>query len=277
MAVNRKDAPPIWTRPAPGTRKPRFTREQIAAAALAIADREGFEAVSMRRIAEELGAATMTLYHYVRTKEDLIALMDDSIMGEVLVSDADLAGGWRHALAMIARSSRDAFLRHPWALYALRSARFGPNGMRHVEQSMAAVADAPLDDVHKVMLLGVVDDFVFGHVMRAQAAWRTDAEGPKSATSEQIAAFMHQMLSSGEFPHLSRLIGSKSSLEVGQHMAQTMTADETFELGLSALLDIGTRGSEQRSAAKATAPKAAHGKATAPKAGAPKRGRDQKA
>ena len=59
-------------RPEPGARRPRHTREQIAAAALAIADAEGFEAVSMRRVAAELGAGTMTLYHYVRTKDELV-------------------------------------------------------------------------------------------------------------------------------------------------------------------------------------------------------------
>ena len=74
----------IWTRPEPGTRRPKFTRDQIASTALAIADTEGFAAVSMRRIAAELGAGTMTLYYYVRTKDELVALMDDAIMGEVL-------------------------------------------------------------------------------------------------------------------------------------------------------------------------------------------------
>ena len=53
-------------RPAPGERRPGYTRDQIVAAAIAIADAEGYEAVSMRRLATELGAGTMTLYHYVR-------------------------------------------------------------------------------------------------------------------------------------------------------------------------------------------------------------------
>ena len=83
---------PIWVRPEPGTRRPRFTREQIAATALA--DRgplRAFEAVSMRRIAAELGAGTMTLYHYVRTKDDLKDLLDDAIVGEALVPDGRAA------------------------------------------------------------------------------------------------------------------------------------------------------------------------------------------
>src|SRR6476620_10056298 len=59
---------PIWARPEPGERRPAYTRERIAETAIAIADAEGFDAVSMRRIASELGAGTMTLYYYVRTK-----------------------------------------------------------------------------------------------------------------------------------------------------------------------------------------------------------------
>ena len=68
-------------------RRPRFTRDEIAAAAMRIADAEGFDAVSMRRIATELDAGTMTLYHYVRTKDELLALVTDAVMGEVVVPD----------------------------------------------------------------------------------------------------------------------------------------------------------------------------------------------
>ena len=101
-----KSFEPIWARAEPGTRKPRYTREQIAAAALAVADSEGIDAVSMRRVAQELGAGTMTLYHYVRTKSDLLDLMDDSIMAEVLVPDDELSSNWREALTAIAKRSQ---------------------------------------------------------------------------------------------------------------------------------------------------------------------------
>ena len=66
---------------------------EIAAAALAIADSEGIDAVTMRRVARELGAGTMTLYHYVRTKDDLLALMSDALLGELIVPDEALEGG----------------------------------------------------------------------------------------------------------------------------------------------------------------------------------------
>src|SRR6185436_15098966 len=96
----------IWERPEPGARRPRYTREQIARTALAIADAEGFEAVSMRRVASELGAGTMTLYHYVRNKDELIELMDDAMMSELIVPDDEMPSDWREALTAIARRSR---------------------------------------------------------------------------------------------------------------------------------------------------------------------------
>src|SRR6187200_555611 len=98
----RNDAGSIWTHPEPGMRRAGHTREQIAQAALRIADTEGFEAVSMRRIAGELRAGTMTLYHYVRDKGELLSLMDDAVMGEVLVPDDELSADWREALTAIA-------------------------------------------------------------------------------------------------------------------------------------------------------------------------------
>ena len=75
----------VWTRTEPTGRQPRFTRDEIAAAAMRIADAEGFDAVSMRRIASELDAGTMTLYHYVRTKDELLTLVVDAVMGEVVL------------------------------------------------------------------------------------------------------------------------------------------------------------------------------------------------
>ena len=164
---------PIWVRPEPGTRRARFSREQIAAAALAIADAEGFEAVSMRRIAAELGAGTMSLYRYISAKDDLVALMDDALMGESLVPDGELPPDWRAALALIARQTRAALLRHPWAVVSLQGrgaagqdGSFGPNGLRHFEQSLAALDSAPLDVVAKMELLTIVDDYVMGSVLR---------------------------------------------------------------------------------------------------------------
>ena len=81
----------------------------------------------MRRVAESLGAGTMTLYHYVRNKDELVTLMIDAVMGEVLVPDGELPADWREAMSKIARRSRDAFRRHRWMLDEVGEAGGGPN------------------------------------------------------------------------------------------------------------------------------------------------------
>jgi AcrR family transcriptional regulator len=233
---------PIWTRPEPGTRRPRFSREQIAAAALALADAEGFEAVSIRRIATALGAGTMSMYRYISAKSDLVALMDDAIMGESLIPDGELPADWREALAMIARYTRAALLRHPWAVQALQGGSaasqdgtFGPNGIRHFEQSLAAVATAPLDTASKLDLITLVDDYVFGHALRAgeQQARSAGAGDDEQGHAAQIAEYIQSQIATGRFPHLEKLTHDPAA----QTLADPGRLDERFERGLRALLD----------------------------------------
>ena len=104
----------VWFRQEPTSRRPAHTRADIARAAVEIADSEGFDAVSMRRVAQRLGAGTMTLYHYVRNKDELITLMSDAVMAEVVVPEGELSDDWRAALTQIANRTRDAFAAHHW-------------------------------------------------------------------------------------------------------------------------------------------------------------------
>ena len=233
------DLAPIWTRPEPGARRPRHTRDEIAAAALSIADREGFDAVSMRRLARELGAGTMSLYHYIRTRDDLLALMDDALMGELLVPDDELPKGWREALTAIAFRTRDAWARHPWAIEALRGARFGPNGMKHAEQSLAAVADTGLDEVGRLEAIGMVDDYVLGYCVRDSAV-RTALNEDGSADGdalESLLDYVEAQLESGGFPHTLALVGDGDRRANWERLAGEAFGPDRFERGLSRLLD----------------------------------------
>ena len=156
----------VWTRTDRASRKPRFNRDAIAAAAIRIADEEGFDAVSMRRLAAELDAGTMTLYHYVRTKDELLTLVVDAFLAEVVLSpDQRLPRDWRAAITLIARRSRDALRRHPWILDITDDPNIGPNAMRHFDQSWQALASlqAPFDD--KLDLITAVDEYVFGYCL----------------------------------------------------------------------------------------------------------------
>src|SRR5580698_1433325 len=149
-------------------RKSRLTRAKIATVALAIADKEGFEAVSMRRVAQELKVGTMSLYYYVKTKDDLIAVMDDALISEAILPS--LPKGWQRAMMEIAKRTHAVFIRHPWALAAMLSAPPGLNAMRHMEQCLEALAETSMTKKQKMTLLAIVDDFVFGHALREAAS-----------------------------------------------------------------------------------------------------------
>jgi AcrR family transcriptional regulator len=195
-------------------KKIRLTRDTIAAVALTIADKEGFEAVSMRRVAQELGVGTMSLYYYVKTKGDLIAAMDDALMSEALLPS--LPKAWQRAMTEIAKRTHAVFIRHPWALVAMLSAPPGLNAMRHMEQCLEALARTSMTAEQKITLLATVDDFVFGHALREAAA---DAAIDIEFASAQLAT--------GSFPRLAEVF-SGGRIEANK---------DRFDQGLRALLE----------------------------------------
>lgn len=231
MAESHATAQPIWARPAPAARQPRFSRREIAAAALHIADTEGFDAVTMRRIAAMLGAGTMSLYRYLETKAELLDLMDDALLGESLVA-GELPTDWRAAVALIASQTRQVYLRHPWAVHALQGRPAaelgvaGPNARRHFEQCLAALATASLDTKAKLDLLAIVDEYVFGHLLHA--AELTERGGPAAAPE-----LLQAELDPADYPHLAALSTDPDLLE----LADARNLDERFELGLRVLID----------------------------------------
>jgi AcrR family transcriptional regulator len=234
-ATRQEPAEPIWTRPEPGARRAGYTREQIAATAIAIADAEGFEAVSMRRVARELGAGTMTLYHYVRTKDDLLALMDNALMGEILVPDDELPlDDWRTALTEIATRTRAVFLRHPWSFEALGESSGGPNGMRHFEQSLAAVASTELDHRDQLELITLIDDYVFGYVMREL---QIPADPDLKEMPPAIAEFFADLLASGDYPYTKRFVGDEEAVTGFMRFVEVAIDPGRFARGLQRLLD----------------------------------------
>jgi AcrR family transcriptional regulator len=218
-----------------------LSAESIATAAVAIADAQGVEEVTMRKIAAVLGAGTMSLYHYLRTKEDLLAAMDDVIMGEILVSPKDLQGGWRKAMSAIARKTRDAYRRHPWAL-TIQTETAGPamNGLRHTEQSLVALADTGLEFNDKLAIIIVLDDYVFGHSLRAAGSDFTDGLGKEGM--DRIVAFMNNHVSRTDFPELHATMGEDSMETFVGKLSKAFSPDEWFETGLAVILDgLGER------------------------------------
>jgi len=229
-------AGPIWARPEPGARRARFTRDQIGAAALAIADADGFEAVSMRRVAAELGAGTMTLYHYVRTKDELVALMDNAIMGELLIPDGEMSSDWREALTLIARRTRDSLARHPWTLEAMGAANIGPNGIRHMDQSVAAVAELDVDDVTRFEIITLIDDYVFGYAMRRRIPAGDDPEAVEEWL-KRASNYIEEQLATEDLPHLQALMPEGGMSAFWKRLEEADFQDARFERGLTRLLD----------------------------------------
>jgi AcrR family transcriptional regulator len=228
----RRAGQPIWARE---IREPRgrvrasVTREEIVEAALAVADAAGFDAVSMRNVAERLGVGAMTLYHHVPSKDDLLDLMFDAVMRELLLPEP-LPEDWRAAIGAVARRTREVWLRHPWLASSIgERSGFGPNSMRHVEQSLAALAGLGVEGPEAFVVLAAVDDYTLGHTMR-QVAMQAGLhrEGvDQDEWRKAMEPYWREMLATGEFPRLARVAENQWELD----------NEERFELGLGWVLD----------------------------------------
>jgi AcrR family transcriptional regulator len=208
MSSGEAEKTPIWARPEPrgrGGREP-LSRAQIVKVAVSIADLEGLEAVSMRRLARELRAGAMSLYHYFDTRDELLELMGDTVAGEMLVPH--LPAAWRPALEAVARQSRATFLAHPWLLPALQDVPPAtPNLLRHIEQSAKAIT--PLAGrIDLAWLNGIVvavDDYTVGFTLREIASGGHE-ERERRFSSRFADPNVRYLLESGEFPLLSQFV-----------------------------------------------------------------------
>ncbi|MEV4085477.1 TetR/AcrR family transcriptional regulator C-terminal domain-containing protein [Nonomuraea fuscirosea] len=217
----------IWSRPSP-PRRPVLTREAIVAAAVALADAEGLDAVSIRRVAAELDARAMTLYSYIERKEDLLALMLDEISAEVLVAEP-LPADWREALLLLARRERELVRRHPWRVDLVHQrVAVGPNGLRHVEQKLAAFDGLEIDRLTAWRFLAVFNDYMTGFVIREAVERAAPREqGIDDAERAAVAEpYIRELVDGGELARLAPMI------EQG-----VPGADDNFERGLGWVLD----------------------------------------
>ena len=168
----------------------------------------------MRRVGQQLNVGTMSLYYYVKTKDDLISVMDDALMSEALLTT--VPKNWKQAITEIATRTHSIFLRHPWALVSMQSAPPGLNAMRHMEQCLEALAETSMTAKQKLTLLALVDDFVFGHALREAATEK--AVDMKFATAQ---------MASGNFPRIAEVFGG-GRIEIGK---------DRFQAGLRLLLE----------------------------------------
>ena len=139
---------------------------RIVSAAVDLADTEGLPAVSMRRVAAEVGVPTMTLYGHVPGKGELVELMLDAVLGELYPDEqAATSGNWRARVEAVARANWAFLQRHPWASHvATRRPAMGPGAMRKYEIELRAVDGLGLSEVQMDLLVTLVDGFVRGTV-----------------------------------------------------------------------------------------------------------------
>ncbi|WP_345945349.1 TetR/AcrR family transcriptional regulator [Streptomyces albus subsp. chlorinus] len=206
-------------------RRPAFSREAITTAAVALADAEGLDAVTMRRVAAQVGAGVMSLYSYAPDKETLLELMVDHVSGELPATD-DLTGDWRADLKGIAHLQRALMLRHPWLPAALSTRRaLGPNTLAFLEHALAALRPTGLDGAAKLEVFAQLTAFVAGYVAH-EITQREAVRSPDRAAAE--ARYLAAVAADGHHPELAEALSAPG---------RSLTPEATFTRFLNRLVD----------------------------------------
>jgi len=120
--------------------RPQLTRERVVSAAIELADRDGIESLSMRRLAQELGVEAMSLYTHVRNKNDLLNSLADAVIGQIPLN-VD-GGDWRASLRQMVLAARAVMVRHPWAPGAIEAQTApGPGFLRYVNTFLGVLRE----------------------------------------------------------------------------------------------------------------------------------------
>lgn len=206
-------------------RPPRLplTRERVVAAALALVDQGGIEALSMRAVAAELGVEAMSLYRHVSSREDLILAVADRVLDEVEVPPPGTP--WREAMRRRALSAREVFLRHPSSAIVMEScATMTPARLRYSDAIVGLLMADGFDPTLAYRAFLMLDSYVFGFTMQ-ELSWPHTASGQV----EPVAVPPER------YPHFAAVMGAVMS-KVGERGLEQSYADE-FVFGLELVLD----------------------------------------
>jgi len=202
--------------------------------AIAIADSDGAEAVSMRKIAQVLRAGAMSLYWHLASKEHLLELMLDALNADVEVPEP--TGNWQEDLRVQARSQRKVLLRHRWVIdfIAARPA-LGPNMLRNLDKSLAALDCLDIDTETAINILQTVNTYVLGAVLRELGELRFQREQEEMLTADtdfaaKVEQWRARLAATGMFDHFLRILRDDVDPDAEE------TRDERFEFGLDCLL-----------------------------------------
>lgn len=221
---------PIWDVAPPRPRSgPRLDRARIVSVAITIADGEGVEALTMRRLATELGSSPMSLYrHLPGGKDDLIDLMLDTVLGEHNLTGLP-SGDPATDLSHLANERRTAAIRHPWSITPAARPTLGPHGMRRLDTALSLFGDDPAKSPeYRGWAIGMVDAYVTGAVSQELA--RHNEQLRTGLDDEQwqqsVAPYVSRALATGDYPHLAAYVTDAPQRDV----------DSDFQRGVAAVV-----------------------------------------
>ena len=221
----------IWTQPPPPARHRALGRDEIVAAAIAVADADGPDAVTMKAVAGRLGPYTpMALYRYVQSKDGLVDLMLDSAIRTVPVPERP-GLHWRADLRAVAAGTREMIKRHPWYAWLVHTRPpVGPNTMRRTEFMLTVLVGQGATIAAAMTFAALIDRHIFGSgLQEAQEARFNQRHGldrPEDLIAA-IASVRELAAADGRLPLLTSWLAEPTA----------DTVDEQFELGLDFLLD----------------------------------------
>jgi AcrR family transcriptional regulator len=201
-----------------------LNRERVLRAAIDLADRGGIDALSMRKLGQELGVDAMALYRHVRGKDDLLDGVRDLIVGQI--ERPSPGGDWEATLRGLAMAARRVMLRHPWARQVLEErGTSGPAALAHIEAVLAALHDGGFSVEVAHHALHVLDSRVFGF---NQALF--EETGPADPPAEMQAAMIQALAG---YPRIAELAQSVSH----EGVLGRCDDDVEFAFGLDLILD----------------------------------------
>jgi AcrR family transcriptional regulator len=209
-----------------------LTLERITGAAVRVASSEGLSAVSMNRVAAKLGVATMSLYRYVRSKNELLALMVDDVFRTP--PDTTSISEWRTALAQWAREHLEVLRRYPWVVrIPLGGPPITPNLVRWFEAGLAALGGTGLRERQKLAVLLLVNGFVRNEMLlAADLAMAAEASGAALTGPAAYGRLLSQLVDPLQYPAINAVL-SAGVLEE----ADASNPDAQFDFGLERVLD----------------------------------------
>ncbi|MBA3383496.1 MAG: TetR/AcrR family transcriptional regulator [Actinobacteria bacterium] len=223
-------------RPEPATRaREPLSKERVIRTAVQLADRGGLEALTMRKLADELGVGVMSLYYYVPNKDELIEGMVELVFSEIQLPPNDVV--WKTAMRQRAISTREALNRHRWAVGLMESNPLpGPQSFRVHNAVIGCLREAGFSIELTIQAYSVLDAYIYGFALQEKTVPFDDAAGAAAVATEQVrefAADAEQQQSAAlvdEFPYLAEVVAGHVT-KVGHDF------EESFDYGLDLILD----------------------------------------